>query len=83
MAGAALVGALADAELEKGAIDGLIVQIGSPRGVDYDTIAQTFGLDVRFCSQTWPHGRFTATVIAQAAMAVACGSPAAWPAFSQ
>jgi acetyl-CoA acetyltransferase len=73
MAGDALVGALADAELEKGAVDGLIVQIGSPRGADYDTIAQTFGLDIRFCSQTWPHGRFTATVIAQAAMAVACG----------
>jgi acetyl-CoA acetyltransferase len=73
MAGAALNGALADAELEKDALDGLIVQIGSPRGADYDTIAQTFGLDVKFCSQTWPHGRFTATVLIQAAMAVATG----------
>jgi acetyl-CoA acetyltransferase len=73
MAGDALVRALADAELEKDAIDGLIVQIGSPRGADYDTIAQTFGLNPRFCSQTWAHGRFTATVIAQAAMAVTCG----------
>jgi acetyl-CoA acetyltransferase len=73
MAGDALIGALNDAGLEKAAIDGLIVQIGSPRGGDYDTIAQTFGLAPRFCSQTWPHGRFTATVIAQAAMAVACG----------
>lgn len=73
MAGQALSGALADAGLEAAAIDGLIVQIGSPRGADYDTLAQTFGLSPRFCSQTWPHGRFTATVIAQAAMAVACG----------
>lgn len=73
MAGQALTCALADAGLEAGAIDGLVVQIGSPRGADYDTLAQTFGLDVRFCSQTWPHGRFTATVIAQAAMAVAGG----------
>ena len=73
MAGEALVGALADAGLEKEAIDGLIVQIGSPRGADYDTIAETFGLDVKFCSQTWPHGRFTATVIIQAALAVASG----------
>jgi acetyl-CoA acetyltransferase len=73
MAGDALTRALVDAELEKNAIDGLIVQIGSPRGADYDTIAQTFGLNTRFCNQTWAHGRFTATVIAQAAMAVTCG----------
>jgi acetyl-CoA acetyltransferase len=73
MAGAALTAALADAGLEKGAIDGLVVQIGSPRGADYDTLAQTFGLDPRYCSQTWPHGRFTSTVIAHAVMAVACG----------
>lgn len=73
MAGAALNGALADAGLEKGAIDGLAVQIGSPRGADYDVIAQTFGLAPRFCSQTWAHGRFTATVIAHAAMAIASG----------
>lgn len=73
MAGEALTGALADAGLEKGAIDGLIVQIGSPRGADYDSIAQAFGLDVRFCSQTWSHGRFTATVLTHAAMAVASG----------
>lgn len=73
MAGAALAGALADAGLERGAIDGLCVQIGSPRGADYDTIAQTFGLDVGYCSQTWPHGRFSATVIGHAVMAITCG----------
>jgi acetyl-CoA acetyltransferase len=72
-AGAALTGALADAGLEKEQIDGLIVQIGSPRGADYDGLAQTFGLDLRFCSQTWAHGRFAATVITHAAMAVAAG----------
>jgi acetyl-CoA acetyltransferase len=73
MAADALTGALADAGLERGAIDGLVVQIGSPRGADYDTLAQTFGLNPRYCSQTWPHGRFTATVLTHAAMAVACG----------
>jgi acetyl-CoA acetyltransferase len=73
MASDALAAALADAGLEKEAIDGLSVQIGSPRGADYDTIAQTFGLNPRYCSQTWPHGRFTATVLTHAAMAVACG----------
>ncbi len=72
MAAEALSAALQDGALEKAAIDGLIVQIGSPRGADYDTIAQTFGLEPRFCSPTWSHGRFTATVIAQAAMAIAC-----------
>jgi acetyl-CoA acetyltransferase len=73
MAGEALTGALTDAHLTNDAIDGLIVQIGSPRGADYDTVAQTFGLDLRFCSQTWAHGRFAATVITQAVMAVAAG----------
>jgi acetyl-CoA acetyltransferase len=73
MAGAALTAALADAGLEKESLDGLAVQIGSPRGADYDTIAQTFGLNPRWCTQTWPHGRFTATILTQAAMAVATG----------
>ena len=72
-AGEALNAALADAGLEKEAIDGLIVQIGSPRGPDYDSVAQVFGLEPRFCSQTWAHGRFTATVLTHAAMAVATG----------
>lgn len=73
MAGVALDGALADAGLERSAIDGLCVQIGSPRGADYDTVALTLGLDVSYCSQTWPHGRFASTVIGHAAMAIACG----------
>lgn len=72
-AATALQSALADAGLERGAIDGLVVQIGSPRGADYDTVAQTLGLQVGFSSQTWPHGRFTATVISHAAMAIASG----------
>jgi len=73
LAGAALNGALADAGLDKAQIDGLIVQVGSPRGADYDGIANTFGLSPAFCSQTWSHGRFAATVLTHAAMAVATG----------
>ena len=69
----ALTGALRDANLEKEQIDGLIVHIGSPRGADYDSIAHTFGLAPRFCSQTWAHGRFAATILTHAAMAIACG----------
>ena len=69
----ALNGALADAGLDKDQIDGLIVQVGSPRGADYDSVAQTFGLSPGFCSQTWSHGRFAATVIQHAAMAIASG----------
>ena len=69
----ALNGALADAGLDKDQIDGLIVQVGSPRGADYDSVAQTFGLAPKFCSQTWSHGRFAATVIQHAAMAIASG----------
>jgi len=72
-AGTALMAALADAGLEKGQIDGLIVQIGSPRGADYDTIAETFGLNANYCGQTWSHGRFAASVIIEAAMAVQAG----------
>lgn len=72
-AAVALNGALSDAGLDKDEIDGLIVQIGSPRGADYDSLAQTFGLNPRFCSQTWSHGRFAATVITHAAMAIATG----------
>jgi len=73
MASVALETALADAALERDAIDGLIVQIGSPRGADYDSIANAFGLSPLFCSQTWAHGRFAATVLTHAAMAIACG----------
>lgn len=71
--GEALVGAVHDAGLEKGQIDGMLVQTGSPRGADYDTIAQIFGLGPRFVSQTWSHGRFTATILTHAAMAVSSG----------
>src|SRR3546814_4924945 len=42
-AGEALNAALADAGLDTEQIDGLVVQVGSPRGADYDTIALTFG----------------------------------------
>lgn len=65
--------ALDDAGLERKQLDGLIVHIGSPRGTDYDVAASMLGLNVRFAAQPWNHGRFTATVITHAAMALDYG----------
>lgn len=65
--------ALSDCALARGDIDGLVVHIGSPRGADYDEVAAQLNLQVQFSSQTWSHGRFGATVLQHAAMAVASG----------
>jgi acetyl-CoA acetyltransferase len=69
----ALSAALADAGLERRQLDGLLVHIGSPRGLDYDEVALLLGLEVRYASQAWSHGRFCATVLIHAAMALECG----------
>jgi acetyl-CoA acetyltransferase len=65
--------ALDDAGLERKDIDGLLVNIGSPFGVDYDQVSEAFGLDIHFSDQTWTHGRQMATVTSHAAMAVDAG----------
>lgn len=62
--------ALADCGLERGQLDGMIVHIGSPRGLDYDEFATLLAIKTRFSSQTWAHGRFCGTVIQHAAMAL-------------
>jgi acetyl-CoA acetyltransferase len=69
----AVSAALGDCGLERGEIDGLFVHIGSPRGLDYDEIALLLGLEVGYALQTWDHGRFGATILASAAMALTCG----------
>jgi len=73
MTNRAVGAALADSGLERRQIDGLLVHIGSPRGLDYDELALLLGLEVEFATQTWGHGRFGATVIGTAAMALECG----------
>jgi acetyl-CoA acetyltransferase len=73
MADRAVAEALADSGLERREIDGLLVHIGSPRGLDYDEMAMLLGLEVSYAVQTWSHGRFGATVIATAAMALELG----------
>lgn len=62
--------ALKDCGLSRQQIDGLLVHIGSPRGLDYDEMATLLALDTRFSTQTWSHGRFCGTVIQHAAMAL-------------
>ena len=70
---AAFRDALDDAGLDRGDVDGLAVNLGWPLGLDYDRIAEAFGLDVRYVNQTWTHGRFVTMSLQQAALAVAAG----------
>ena len=73
LAATAFKAALDDAGLQRGDIDGLSIHIGWPLGVDYDQVAQAFGLEVGFVNQAWTHGRFVTGSLQTAAMAVACG----------
>ncbi|MBT9290004.1 thiolase C-terminal domain-containing protein [Prosthecodimorpha staleyi] len=65
--------ALADAGLERSDIDGLSTHMGSPLGVDYDRVAEAFGLDIRYVNQSWLHGRFVTNALQHAALAVSAG----------
>lgn len=69
----ALGAALVDAGLEKKAIDGFSTAHGAPLGVDYEEFVLAAGLECRWISQMWSHGRWAATSIAAAAMAVSAG----------
>jgi acetyl-CoA acetyltransferase len=70
LAGEAIRNALDDADLSRDDLDGLIVSFGTPIGADADTLAYALGLKLRMYNQTWAHGRFTASCIQWAAMAV-------------
>ena len=69
----ALKEALADSGLERGDIDGLSIHMGWPLGLDYDQVAEGYGLDVRYVNQMWTHGRFIAYTLQHATLAVISG----------
>jgi acetyl-CoA acetyltransferase len=66
----AFVRALSDAGLEKSAIDGFITAKGMPNGVDYEEFVIALGLDIRWATQLWAHGRWATNTVLEAAMVV-------------
>jgi len=73
LAAEAILVALDDCGLQREQLNGLIVSFGSPLGADGDQLASVLGLNLRCYNQTWAHGRFTASCIQWAAMAVSAG----------
>ena len=73
LAATAFKEALADAGLERSNVDGLSIHLGAPLGVDYDRVAEAFGLDIRYVNQSWLHGRFVTSALQHAALAVSAG----------
>ncbi len=73
LAAQAFKSALADGGVGRDEVDGLVINIGWPLGVDYDRFAEALGLRIRFADQSWTHGRFVGPTLQHAAMAVATG----------
>lgn len=69
----ALKEALDDSGLTRADIDGLSIHMGWPLGVDYDRVADAFGLNIRYVNQSWLHGRFVTNALQHAALAVSAG----------
>lgn len=70
LAADAVVAAAGDAGVSREAIDGLVINSGGEAGPDYDQLASYLGLQPRTCLQSWAHGRFSASVVNQAALLV-------------
>ena len=52
LAATAFKAALADSGLRRDDVDGLSINIGSPGALDYDRIAEGFGLEIRYVNQS-------------------------------
>ena len=66
----AIARSLDDAGLDKSAIDGFITAKGMPNGVDYEEFAIALGLDLRWATQLWSHGRWATNTLLEAAMVI-------------
>ena len=73
LAAKALKQALDDSGLKREDIDGVSIHLGWPLGLDYDRVAEGLGLNIRYVSQTWLHGRFVCSALMNAALAVSAG----------
>src|SRR5215475_5407795 len=73
LAATAFKNATADAGIERCDVDGLSIHLGWPVGVDYDRVAEAFGLEIRYVNQSWLHGRFVTNALQHAALAVCAG----------
>jgi acetyl-CoA acetyltransferase len=73
LAATAFKNALADGGLARGEVDGLSIHLGAPLGLDYDRVAEAFGLEIRYVNQAWLHGRFVTSALQHAALAVSAG----------
>ncbi|MBV8087816.1 MAG: hypothetical protein JO247_23655 [Chloroflexi bacterium] len=65
--------ALDDAGLKREDVDGYASANGSPGGVDFDEFAIQTGCSFQWVVQNWSHGRWTATLVQQATLAIAAG----------
>lgn len=69
----ALRDALDDAGIDRHELDGLVTNMGSPLARHYDRVCEALALDVTFAAQYWAHGRWAASCVQYAAMAVEAG----------
>jgi len=69
----AFTAALSDSGVDAAAVDGFITAKGAPRGVDYEEFVLALGLELRWVSQLWAHGRWASTTLLEAACVIQAG----------
>jgi acetyl-CoA acetyltransferase len=69
----AFTAALSDSGVDAAAVDGFITAKGGPRGVDYEEFVLALGLELRWVSQLWAHGRWASTTLLEAACVIQAG----------